>query len=220
MNRPGKPAHQRQRCACETRAVRASGNLRHEGAIFSVLPHTRRQRVIFDMGSVLRMAGHSFVGGWWNWFHGGFSTAAFPRRQPRVSIGQIPGGGPVALPVEKARSLSKYEKSSIIAHSVIPHSGVVESVRAGGGGWELHATAEAKYNNARSTVVVELDSRVQPMELPPGLDGPRQPWLPPKEVVKRRVPLTRARVVARKVFRRWTMKVRQAIPAQSPHSTN
>ncbi|MBI3849962.1 MAG: hypothetical protein HY298_06680 [Verrucomicrobia bacterium] len=97
---------------------------------------------------------------------------------------------------------------------------VVVSVRNAGGGWELCATADAKYDTASSTVVVELDSLVQPTDLPPGVDGFRQPWLPAKEVVRRRVPLPEARVAARNVFQHWTMKVRRAIPAPSQHSAD
>ena len=97
---------------------------------------------------------------------------------------------------------------------------VVGSVRKAGGGWELCATAHAKYDKASSTVVVELDSLVQPTDLPPGVDGFRQPWLPAKEVVQQRVPLPEARVAARNVFRRWTIKVRLAVPSQSQHSAD
>ncbi len=89
---------------------------------------------------------------------------------------------------------------------------VVESVRDGGGGWELCATAQAKYDSARSTVVVELDSMVQPVDLAPGVDGFRQPWLPARVVVERCVPLTKARLTAQSLFRRWIVKVRRAIP--------
>ena len=97
---------------------------------------------------------------------------------------------------------------------------VVGSVRKAGGGWELCAAADAKYDTASSTVVIELDSLVQPTDLPPGADGFRQPWLPAKEVVQRRVPLSKARVAARNVFRRWTIKVRRAVPSESHHSAD
>ena len=90
---------------------------------------------------------------------------------------------------------------------------VVLSSRTGDGGWELCATAAVTYDTVSSTVQVELDSRVQPVDLPPGLDGFRQPWLPAKEVLKRRVPLEEARGVATEVFRQWMTKVRLSDPA-------
>ncbi len=97
---------------------------------------------------------------------------------------------------------------------------VICSVRNAGGGWELCATAEVKYDTASSTVVVELDSLVQPTDLPPGVDGFCQSWLPAKHVVQRRVPLPKARATARNVFRRWTTKVRRAISVQAPQSAD
>ena len=91
---------------------------------------------------------------------------------------------------------------------------VVQSARSCGGGWELCATADAHYDAESSTVVIELDSVVRPVDLPPGLDGFRQPWLPAKKVVKRRVPMRQARSLAREVFQRWTAKVRRTIPTR------
>jgi hypothetical protein len=38
-----------------------------------------------------------------------------------------------------------------------------------------------------------------------------------KEVVRRRVLLPEARDAARNAFRRWTIKVRRAVPAESQH---
>ena len=58
-----------------------------------------------------------------------------------------------------------------IKRKIISLHPVVESVRDGGGGWELCATAKARFDAARSIVVVELDSVVQPMNLAPGADG-------------------------------------------------
>jgi len=97
---------------------------------------------------------------------------------------------------------------------------IVLSDEIGGGGWELCATANVEYDTASSTVVIELDSRVQPVGLPAGMDGVRQPWLPAQEVVKRRVPLREARTVANDVFRRWATKVRRTIPAPAHHSAD
>lgn len=91
---------------------------------------------------------------------------------------------------------------------------VVRSSRSGGGGWELCATADATYDPARATLLVELDSLVQPVDLPPGVNGFRQPWLPAKKVLQRRVPLPKARMVVRDIFQRWLRKVRRTIPAR------
>jgi hypothetical protein len=97
---------------------------------------------------------------------------------------------------------------------------VVRSAASSHDGWELCATADAKYDRDSSTVLVELDSLVQPAHLPRGLNGFRQPWLPGKELVKQRVPLHEARAVARKVFRRWTTKVRRSVPARAQHAAD
>ena len=96
-------------------------------------------------------------------------------------------------------------------------SEVVQSSRSGGGGWELCVTADVKYDATAAALVIELDSLVQPVDLPPGVIGFRQPWLPTKEVVKRRVPLRKARAVARGAFRRWTTKVRGIVFAHARH---
>lgn len=82
------------------------------------------------------------------------------------------------------------------------------------------AMADAQYDADNSTVVIELDSVVQPVDLPPGLDGFRQPWLPAKEIVKRRVPLRQARALTREVFQRWTAKVRRTIPTRGNPPTD
>ena len=79
-------------------------------------------------------------------------------------------------------------------------------------------TADVKYDTAASALVIVLDSVVQPVDLPPGVDGFRQPWLPAKEVVKRRVPLHKARAAARGAFRRWTAKVRGTVLAHARHA--
>ena len=94
---------------------------------------------------------------------------------------------------------------------------VIQSASGSNDGWELYATADAKYDPATSTVFVELDSIVQHGGSAPGVDGFRQPWLPAKEVVTRRVPLSEVRDVAREVFQRWIEKVRRTIPNPIHH---
>ena len=94
---------------------------------------------------------------------------------------------------------------------------VLQSDSGSHDGWELCATADVRYDPASSTVLVELDSLVQRGDLRDGVDGFRQPWLPAKEVVTRRVPLRDARVVAKEVFRRWMRKVRSTIPSPAHH---
>lgn len=94
---------------------------------------------------------------------------------------------------------------------------VLQSDSGSHNGWELCATADVHYDTASSTVMVELDSLVQRGDLPDGVDGFRQPWLPAREVVTRRVPLRDARVVAREVFRRWMRKVRCTVPSPAHH---
>ena len=97
---------------------------------------------------------------------------------------------------------------------------VVQSARSCGGGWELCATADARYDADSSTLVIKLDSVVQPVDLPLGLNGFRQPWLPAREIVKRRVPLRQARALAKEVFQRWTTKVRRTIPTRGNPPTD
>ena len=94
---------------------------------------------------------------------------------------------------------------------------VLCSDRSSHDGWALCATADAKYDMSASTVQVELDSLVQPSDLPPGVNGLRQPWLPAREIVRRRVPLQQARAVARDLFRRWIAKVERTVPLETRH---
>ena len=103
----------------------------------------------------------------------------------------------------------------LLVRKVISLRQVVRSDRNCGGGWELYATTDAKYDKVTSTVLIALDSVVQPVDSAPGVDGFRQPWLPAKEVVKRRVPLREARAVAREVFLRWVRKVQRTVPADT-----
>jgi hypothetical protein len=78
---------------------------------------------------------------------------------------------------------------------------VVLSTRSGRDGWELCATAEARYNAATSSLVIKLDSLVRPIHAVAGARGHSQPWLPAKLITRRRVPLAEARAVTREVFR-------------------
>lgn len=108
----------------------------------------------------------------------------------------------------------------LLMQKVVSLRQVVRSDRNCGGGWELYATTDANYDKATSTVLIALDSVVRPVDSVPGVDGFRQPWLPAKELVKRRVPLREARAVAREVFLRWVRKVQRTVPADTRHSAD
>lgn len=95
---------------------------------------------------------------------------------------------------------------------LIELSEVVLSTRSSRDGWELCATAEARYNAATSSLVIKLDSLVRPAHAVAGAKGLSQPWLPAKRITRRRVPLTEVHAVTREVFRQWTMQVQRAVP--------
>lgn len=97
---------------------------------------------------------------------------------------------------------------------------VLQTAKGSRDGWELCATADAKYDRTTATVLFELDVLVQAKHWPSTRRGFRPSWLPAMKVVRRKVPLCEARGVARSVFRQWKRKVRQAVPAPAHHSAD
>ena len=88
---------------------------------------------------------------------------------------------------------------------------VVETADTPQGGWEVCATARARYDPARATLSVALQSCVRP-RAPAGSAGEVLPaWLPPARVVRRQLAERAALAAARRIFARWRRTVRQAL---------
>jgi hypothetical protein len=79
---------------------------------------------------------------------------------------------------------------------------------------ELCATAEADYDETKSTLVIKLDSFVRQVRHA-GPDVCTHPdWLPKAEILREGVGSDEASDLARDIFRRWTKKVRESATTQ------
>lgn len=80
------------------------------------------------------------------------------------------------------------------------------------GVYEVWATAEAEYDDARSELLVQLNSFVRPTDIRLKDTQFQAEWLPAKGKVVERVGPEEAHEQAREIFESWVRKVRRHIP--------
>jgi hypothetical protein len=114
----------------------------------------------------------------------------------------------------KAGERPRYRKFRVFLtmKKVLSVTEVVARARSWLGPWELRASAEAQYDEAKHLLVVRLKSCARPADAnyPCGITVD---WLPGHRVRRESVPWTRALPAAEDIFRRWVRKVRLAVPS-------
>ena len=80
------------------------------------------------------------------------------------------------------------------------------------GVYEVWATAEAQYDDARSELLVDLDSFVRPTDIRLKETRIDPEWLPKKGKVAEHVGSHEAHDQAKEIFESWVRKVRRHIP--------
>ena len=78
---------------------------------------------------------------------------------------------------------------------------------------ELCATAEADYDDGKSTLVIVLDAFVRQVHHASPDVSTRPEWLPKSETLREGVAPDEATDLARDIFHRWTKKVRESVGA-------
>ena len=79
--------------------------------------------------------------------------------------------------------------------------------------FEVCASAEADFNEAKSQLLLDLDSFVRPIDIRSKEKHLRADWLPKKESLKESVSQEDAVSMAKDIFHRWVGKVRQSVPS-------
>jgi hypothetical protein len=98
-------------------------------------------------------------------------------------------------------------KKVISSIEVVDESGIKE------GRVEVCASADATFDEDRGQLTVTLDSFVRPIDFKATQKHWRPDWLPSPEIVKENLALEEAMPATKEIFRRWTPKIRQSIPA-------
>ena len=78
--------------------------------------------------------------------------------------------------------------------------------------FEVCATAEADFDEAKSQLVLELDTFIRPVDIRAKEKHLPAEWLPIKQTIKESVSREDAPELAKGIFHRWVGKVRQSIP--------
>jgi hypothetical protein len=146
------------------------------------------------------------------------------RPLPRLSMGMHPRpGGTRKVAVSATIAGEIYTKVgerpgrrkvrvSPAMKKVMSISEVVASAATWQGAWELRATAEALYDEAKSVLVVQLESCARPSDAK-CTGGIVADWLPGPRIKRESVPWTRALPAAETIFQHWVEKVRLAVTA-------
>lgn len=100
---------------------------------------------------------------------------------------------------------------------IISISEVVGSHETEGGNAEVCAGAEAAFDEAKSQVIVDLESYIRTSDLRGSEQRSTPDWLPHRETIKETVPLEEAALMAKEIFQRWVKKVRQSAPSFIHH---
>ncbi len=99
-------------------------------------------------------------------------------------------------------------------------SDIVETLENRAGTCEVCATAEARYEEAASLLVVECDCFLRVVHQRGADESSRPAWLPRKDSVKTSVAREEAVAAAKEIFRSWVKKVRQAVQQQPSTPTS
>lgn len=96
---------------------------------------------------------------------------------------------------------------------IISMSRIVESREVTKGTREVIASAEAEFDERKSELVIDLDSKVQVTDALGHDTLATQDWLPARETVREHMPLSDAPDASKEIFERWAHKVRESIPS-------
>ena len=95
---------------------------------------------------------------------------------------------------------------------IISMSRIVESREVATGPREIIASAEAEFDEGKSDLVIDLDSRAIITDAHGHETQVAEEWLPHRETVHEHMDLAETTAAAREIFERWSGKVRGAIP--------
>ena len=95
---------------------------------------------------------------------------------------------------------------------IISTSEIIGSFTRGENEFEVCATAEADFDEAKSQLLLELDSFIRPVDIRSKEKHLPTDWLPKKQRLKESVSQDEAVTLAKEIFHRWVGKVRQSVP--------
>ena len=96
---------------------------------------------------------------------------------------------------------------------VIDISEIVEALERDGKQFEVCASAQGGYDDATGRLELTLDSFLRPVDLVHKEQHMSADWLPARQVVREAVAWQESSALAKEIFRRWALKVRQSIPS-------
>lgn len=97
--------------------------------------------------------------------------------------------------------------------TILSSSQIIGTVTRDQNDLEVCATADAKFDEDHSQLLMELDSFVRPVDLLSKEKHLEAGWLPKKQNTKDSVSAEEAPALARDIFHRWVRTVRQSIPS-------
>ncbi|MBI3849966.1 MAG: hypothetical protein HY298_06700 [Verrucomicrobia bacterium] len=96
---------------------------------------------------------------------------------------------------------------------IISTSEIIGSFTRNDREFEVCASAEADFDEARSQLRLELDSFIRPVDIRSKEKHLVADWLPKKESLQESVSQAEAVELAKEIFHRWVGKVRQSVPS-------
>jgi hypothetical protein len=96
---------------------------------------------------------------------------------------------------------------------IISSSEIIGSFARDDHEFEVCATAEADFDEAKSQLRLDLDSFIRPVDIRSKEKHLPADWLPKKESLKESVSQEDAVSLAKEIFHRWVGKVRQSVPS-------
>jgi hypothetical protein len=95
---------------------------------------------------------------------------------------------------------------------ILSTSEIIATYSNGEKEFEVCATAEANYDEQGEAAIVELDCFIRPVDIEAKEQHLIESWLPTPQHFKESVSRSEASSLARDIFHRWVVKVRQSIP--------
>lgn len=96
---------------------------------------------------------------------------------------------------------------------IISSSEIIGSFTRDDHEFEVCASAEADFDEAKSQLLLDLDSFIRPVDIRSKEKHLPADWLPKKESLKESVSQEDAVSLAKEIFHRWVGKVRQSVPS-------
>ncbi len=96
---------------------------------------------------------------------------------------------------------------------IISISRIVDSHEVTRGTREVIASAEAAFDEGKSELVIDLDSKVQVTDARGHEALVPEDWLPRRETIREHLSLSDAPDASKEIFERWAHKVRESIPS-------